>query len=128
MVAQYADGCNMFGGPDQFKHLVGVLEGHCERLGRDPSEITKTGMGTVAIAPTHEGAQAQLQRMRELGVPEERVSAAIAGDPDTVGERAQALADAGAEGMTLSMPYVHDLETLELAGQTLSAVFGASVA
>jgi F420-dependent oxidoreductase-like protein len=128
MVAQYADGCNMFGGPDQFKHLVGVLEGHCERLGRDPSEITKTGMGIVAIAPTHEGAQEQLQRLRELGVPEERINAAYAGDPDTVGERAQALAEAGAEGMTLSMPFVHDPEALELAGRTLSAVFGAPVA
>jgi F420-dependent oxidoreductase-like protein len=128
MVAQYADGCNMFGGPDQFRHLVGVLEGHCEKLGRDPAEITKTGMGVVAIAPTQEAAQAQLQRLRELGVPEERVNAALAGDPDTVGERAQALADAGAEGMTLSMPFVHDVETLELAGRTLSAVFGAPVA
>jgi alkanesulfonate monooxygenase SsuD/methylene tetrahydromethanopterin reductase-like flavin-dependent oxidoreductase (luciferase family) len=66
--------------------------------------------------------------MRDLGVPEERINAAYAGDPDTVGERAQALADAGAEGMTLSMPFVHDLEILELAGQTLSAVFGVPVA
>jgi F420-dependent oxidoreductase-like protein len=40
LVAQYADGCN-FGGanPDAIRHKVEVLRGHCEKLGRDPSEI-----------------------------------------------------------------------------------------
>ncbi len=53
---------------------------------------------------------------------------ALVGDPDTVGERAQALADAGAEGFVLSMPFVHELEPVELAGRTPGAVFGAPVA
>ena len=47
MVAQYADASNFFGDADRLRHLVGVLEGHCERLGRDPAEITKTRLGTV---------------------------------------------------------------------------------
>ena len=42
MVAQYADASNFFGDPERMRHLIGVLEGHCERLGRDPAEITKT--------------------------------------------------------------------------------------
>ena len=33
MVAQYADGSNFFGDVERVKHLLGVLEGHCERLG-----------------------------------------------------------------------------------------------
>jgi len=45
-----------------------------------------------------------------------------------LGERAQAMADVGIEGMTISMPDVHDLEAVELAGQALGPVFGASVA
>ena len=128
MVAQYADGCNFFGGPDRVRHLIGVLEGHCERLERDPAEITKTSMGTVMIAASHEEAQAQVEAARQHGVPEERLEMAIVGDPDTVGERVQALADAGAEGITISMPYVHEPEAVQLAGRTLSAVFGAPVA
>jgi F420-dependent oxidoreductase-like protein len=52
MVAQYADASNFFGDPDRMRHLIGVLEAHCERLGRDPSEITKTRLGTVIIADT----------------------------------------------------------------------------
>jgi F420-dependent oxidoreductase-like protein len=128
LVAQYADGCNLFGDPDRAKHLLGVLEGHCEAVGRDPAEITKTAMGQIVIAPTHEAAQAKLQPLRERGVPEERLAGAIVGDPDTVSARAQAMADVGIEGMTISLPDVHDLEAVELAGRALGPVFAASVA
>ncbi len=128
LVAQYADGCNLFGDPERAKHLLGVLHGHCESVGRDPSEITKTGMGQVVIAPTHEAAQAKVQAMRERGIPEERLASVIAGDPDTVAQRAQAMADVGIEGFTISMPDAHDPETIELAGRALGPVFAASVA
>ncbi len=128
LVAQYADGCNLFGDPERARHLLGVLEGHCETVGRDPSEITKTGMGQVVIAPTHEAAQAKVQALRERGIPEERLAAVIAGDPDTVAQRAQAMADVGIEGFTISMSEADDLEAVELAGRTLGPVFSASVA
>ena len=128
MVAQYADGCNLFGDPEKAKHLLGVLEGHCERLGRDSSEITKTGMGIVAIGATHEAAQAKVEAMRAAGIPEERLAGVLAGDPDTVAERAQAMADVGIEGMTISMPDVHDLEAVELAGRAIAPVFAGAAA
>src|SRR5262249_55296033 len=60
LVAQYADACNIFGDPDRVRHLLGVLEGHCEDVGRDPGEITKTRLRTLAIAPTHEEPARQL--------------------------------------------------------------------
>jgi F420-dependent oxidoreductase-like protein len=123
LVAQYGDGCNLFGDPARATHLLGVIERHCQDVGRDPAEITKTSMGTVAIAATHEAAQAKLDLMRQRGIPEERVQAAIAGDPDTVAERVQALADVGIEGMTISLPDVHDLEAVELAGRAIGPVF-----
>jgi F420-dependent oxidoreductase-like protein len=127
MVAQYGDGCNLFGDAERAKHLLGVLEQHCENVGRDPGEITKTAMSPVLIAPTHEQAEAKVDVFRKLGLPEERIAMMTVGDPDTVGEKAQALADVGIEGMTISMPDVHDPEILELAGKTISSVFGAPV-
>jgi F420-dependent oxidoreductase-like protein len=123
-VAKYADGCNLFGDADRVRHLLGVLQNHCDNEGRDSSEITKTGMGVIVIAPTHEKAQATLERMREAGLPPERISSAIAGDPDTVGEAVQSRADAGLEGFTISLPDVHDLEAVDLAGRTLAPIFG----
>lgn len=43
MVAQYADACNIFGGsPDDVRHKLDVLRGHCEDAGRDPETVEKT--------------------------------------------------------------------------------------
>ena len=60
-VAEYADGSDLFGDVERVKHLLGVLEGHCEDVGRDPAEITKTRMATVYIAPTQEAARGEVQ-------------------------------------------------------------------
>jgi F420-dependent oxidoreductase-like protein len=43
LVAQYGDACNLFAsGPDEVRHKLEVLAGHCEDVGRDPSEIQVT--------------------------------------------------------------------------------------
>ena len=104
MVAQYADGCNLFGDPERARHLLGVLDGHCERLGRDPGEITKTSMATIAISESDEGARAKLDAMRAAGVPDQRIANTTAGTPDRILERAHALRDVGIEGLTITMP------------------------
>jgi F420-dependent oxidoreductase-like protein len=43
LVARYADACNVFAGPPaDVRHKFDVLDRHCERVGRDPAEITRT--------------------------------------------------------------------------------------
>ena len=128
LVAKYGDGCNLFGDAERIAHLLGVLESHCHDVGRDFSEITKTVLGRVLIAPTHEAAEAKKGVLLERGVPQESIDSMIAGDPDTVGERVQILKDAGIEGFCFSMSDSYDLETLALAGETLSAVFPRAAA
>jgi F420-dependent oxidoreductase-like protein len=44
LVAQYADACNLFGGPDEVAHKVDVLRRHCDAVGRDPNEIEVTAL------------------------------------------------------------------------------------
>jgi F420-dependent oxidoreductase-like protein len=123
MVAQYADGCNLFGDPQRAEHLLGVLHGHCERVGRDPAEITKTSMMTIAIAADDASVNAKLDAMREAGFPEDRIANTTAGTPDQIRERAEAYKAVGIEGVTFSMPDVHDLDAIRLAGETLAPVF-----
>ncbi|MED5556104.1 MAG: LLM class flavin-dependent oxidoreductase, partial [Pseudomonadota bacterium] len=41
-LAMYGDIMNVIASPERVKHLSGVLERHCEAVGRDPSEIQKT--------------------------------------------------------------------------------------
>lgn len=43
LVARYGDACNVSAGePADVRHKFDVLAAHCERVGRDPAEITKT--------------------------------------------------------------------------------------
>ena len=44
----------------------------------------------------------------------------IAGDPDSVTREAQALLDAGLDGLIFNMPHVEDPEAIDLAGRTLA--------
>jgi F420-dependent oxidoreductase-like protein len=124
LVAQYADACNVFGGLDHVRHLLDVLERHCEDVGRDPAEITKTRMATVFVDASHEAAHSRLEA---AGLDERRRSMAFAGDADGIAEQAQALVDAGIEGITISLPDVHDVEKVALAGQAIAPVVGTPV-
>jgi F420-dependent oxidoreductase-like protein len=127
LVAKYGDACNLFGNGNRIKHLLEVLEQHCEDVGRDSSEITKTALGSVLIAPTHEDAQARVKELLASGTPQARIDNSAVGDPDTVGERIQGYKDAGLEGYCFSLTNPTDLEMVELAGKTLSPIFAPAV-
>jgi F420-dependent oxidoreductase-like protein len=42
LVARWGDACNIGGDVDRLRHKFGVLHGHCEYLGRDYEEITRS--------------------------------------------------------------------------------------
>ncbi len=126
LVAQYGDGCNLFGDADRVRHLLGVLEGHCETVGRDPAEITKTALPTLVIAQTDEAARAKVDKLIAAGFPAERMRSAITGDPDTIAERIQAFADAGLDGIAVMIPDSYDPEPVELAGRAIAPIFAAT--
>ena len=60
MVAQYADESNLTCGLDEVPRKLDALAAHCERLGRDRSQITVTKAMNCCIAPTHDQAWAEL--------------------------------------------------------------------
>jgi F420-dependent oxidoreductase-like protein len=128
MVAQYADGCNLFGDPETARHKLDVLEQHCENVGRDPAEITKTKIGVVLAGETRAAAEAKIEPLAQTGLPRSRLAAATVGGPDELAEWAASFVEVGIEGLTISMPDAHDLEAVELAGRSLAPVFaGQSV-
>jgi F420-dependent oxidoreductase-like protein len=70
MVAQYAQACNLFPGPD-LERKLDVLRGHCDALGRNYDEIDKTVM--TSLDPGDKGANidailTQLQALAALGI------------------------------------------------------------
>ena len=69
LVAQYAQACNLFPGPDLARKLD-VLRGHCEAVGRDYDEIEKTCYFIYDVGPKGEKAQEvvdQLGGLAEMG-------------------------------------------------------------
>lgn len=110
MVAQYANESNLGACPvAEMPRKLDALAAHCERLGRERSEIAVTSLQMVLVAPTMEEAEADL---REIGAakhwPDEVIEMAkgllVYGDPDTVGERLQAAMDTGIDGLTVNLP------------------------
>ena len=64
LVAQYADMWNGFGDPETIRHKIQVLADHCADVGRDPSEIIKTRLGTLFVATTEEEAVARREEFK----------------------------------------------------------------
>ncbi|WP_433293740.1 LLM class F420-dependent oxidoreductase [Pseudonocardia sp. CA-142604] len=72
LVAQYAQACNLFDGPE-LEHKLDVLRGHCETVGRPYDEIEKTVM--MRLDPGEKGEKidtiiGRLEQLAALGVAE----------------------------------------------------------
>ena len=81
LVAQYADACNIFGGPEDVAKKLEVLRRHCESVGRDPNEIEVTAMyrdipAGASVDQIAQGAQA----FADVGVST-LVTGAMGADP-----------------------------------------------
>jgi alkanesulfonate monooxygenase len=66
LVAQYADACNLFGGPDAARKLE-VLKGHCDAVGRDYATIEKTTTLPIDPSTTRDDFVKAASAMRESG-------------------------------------------------------------
>ncbi len=133
LVAQYADESNLICGADEIPRKLEALAGHCERLGRDRSEITVSYQGVACIAPSHDQAVAELDAMlAERGLDttslsEEEAAGVRAmvphGDPDEVGQIFSNHLATGVDGFTVSAPANGHIEgRVQLLGETLARV------
>ncbi len=135
LVAQYADESNLICGADEIARKLDALAGHCERLGRDRSEIVVSYQGMACIAPTHEQAVAELDALfASRGVDVSSMSAEDAagmramvphGVPDQIGELFSTYLATGVDGFTVSAPANGHIEgRVTLLGETLARVLG----
>lgn len=135
LVAQYADESNLTASLDEVPRKLEALAAHCERLGRDRSEITVTKHLNVCIADTHEQAYDEIGRfLGERGLDLTSMDAetrdmilamVIWGDQDEVGEELTKVLEVGVDGFTISLPgngYLPD--RVEQLGATASKVLG----
>ncbi len=127
LVARYADACNVFGDAETVRHKLSILDSHCERIGRDPAEITKTRLGAIVLADTPKEASnlgAELRSTRKMGM-EKYDAYAVEGNHDQVLEQVQELFDAGLDGLIFNVHDPTDLSSIAAAGALLRDNFGA---
>ncbi|MFZ4720688.1 MAG: LLM class F420-dependent oxidoreductase [Ilumatobacteraceae bacterium] len=124
MVAQYADESNLSSGSiDEIPRKLDALAAHCERLGRDRSEVKVTKLMMVCVAPTTAEADADLRALAAVkGFSDEVVEMVkhilVFGDPDTVGEQLVAAMRTGIDGMTINLAVNgHNTERIALLGE-----------
>ncbi len=127
-VAQYADESNLICADEEIPRKLEALDGHCQRLGRDRSEITVTKLQMIAVAPTMEELDADFAAIAEVkGWNDAIVQAVknhlITGDPDTVGEILERNVARGLDGIAVDLPVNgHNLERIALLGEIANKV------
>lgn len=89
LVAQYADACNLFAGPQEGADFIAakfdVLAQHCRDVGSDYSAIRKSILWTGPVGTDADGGRAFVEQMRsfaDVGVDEVHVMP-FTGDPVT---------------------------------------------
>lgn len=120
VVAKHADGWNTFMSPrEEYQLLLGALERHCERAGRDPGTIRKSIAASLVIdtnAAKLEEKLARIARQRST-TPEEMRKRTLAGTPDEVASQVLGLAEQGVDHLILSLRAPYPLDDLSLFGR-----------
>jgi len=124
LAAQYADACNVFDSLDAVRRKLPILEQHCRDVGRDPSEITKTRLSMLCLAPTADEADRRLdQTLARLPSPlpkDQLRNLFVCGNPDAVRRQVQEHIDVGLDGLIFSFPHPVSPDEVTFAGRTLS--------
>ena len=116
-VAKYADLWNAMGPLDLMRHKIEVLRGHCEAVGRDPSEIEFT----LGIKATIRDSEAEADRVWKAAMEYNRTPVSDVADDDTfwngtadqLAEKLAPYVELGFQTVISEQPAPYDTETFE---------------
>ncbi|MCY3859974.1 MAG: LLM class flavin-dependent oxidoreductase [Gammaproteobacteria bacterium] len=121
-LAKYGDVMNLDGwsgvpmAAETFHHKVGVLNAHCERVGRDPNEIKHTVLMPTMVSDDTEKVSAFVNG-RRLG------EGSAAGPKNYVIDRIGEIVEAGADGIMIGGIPTDDLEQYQLVAEEVLSHF-----
>jgi F420-dependent oxidoreductase-like protein len=121
LVARYADMCNFFGDTEEIAHKVDVLRGHCQTVGRDPSEVTVSRLSTLVLTANDEETEATRDFLRQA-TGQDPAGSDI-GTPDQLVARVEELAGAGVQYFVFNMP-TGTPASVRQVGELLVGTFG----
>lgn len=121
LVAEYADACNVFGDPERVRHKATVLAGHCQELGRDPTEIEVTHLTNALAATDRTEMRARVDRLRDRNTTAESfMKRHNAGTADDLVELFTAYSAAGAQHSIVAIPDVWEGGSIETFGEVIA--------
>jgi F420-dependent oxidoreductase-like protein len=120
LVAQYADMCNVVGDAATIAHKVEVLRGHCEAVGRDPSEVSVSRLATLVLTENEQETATTNDFLRQ--VTGEEPSGSNVGTADELVAQVDELAAAGVDYFIFNMP-TGTADTVRRVGEALVARF-----
>ena len=104
LVARWGDACNVFGDPDRLRDKFGVLRGHCEDLGRDYEEITRSTSVSVFLLEEGEDPEEATALARRGAAYEEYSKRFMVGTAEEIVERLQPRVEAGVNYFIVYLP------------------------
>ena len=111
VVAQSADGWNTFlMAPEDYRHKLDVLAGHCKAVGRDPDDIRKSLIYRAVVRED----PAEAERSPAAARLRQRDPAALVGTPEQLTETLAAFLPLGVGDFLLGQAGPVDDETVEL--------------
>jgi F420-dependent oxidoreductase-like protein len=120
LVARYADMSNVSGSPATVRRLNGVIDAHCETVGRDPAAIARTRLATLFVCDDDTQAKEMREFTHSLAGDEadERFDVGTASElADQVG----ALREAGVDTLIYNLP-LGDTDAVSRAGELLTSL------
>ncbi len=115
LVAQYGNACNFAGSPDEIRHKLEVLQGHCQTVGRNYDEIIRSSNLTVfPLKPGEDPEKATELARRPYGYDYETFARqTVIGTPEQIAEHIQGRVDVGINYIIVSFPRIaYDHEPL----------------
>jgi F420-dependent oxidoreductase-like protein len=132
LVARFGDACNVGGGdPKVVREKLEILQGHCEREGRDYGDITKST--SLPVFPIANGADPE---RATAGVRESYGNMSFetfsgltkVATVDEIGAKVQALADAGADYVISYIPgLAYDHEPMQRYAEEIIPAFSKQI-
>ena len=113
LVAKYGDMCNVGDGLASVRRKEAILVQHCEKVGRDPSEIERTtNIGTVFIRDD----RAEAERLFREAFQRSRIARAWddqpVGTPEDVAEKLAPYREIGYHHLLAGVPATYDEESM----------------
>ncbi|MGB3634379.1 MAG: LLM class flavin-dependent oxidoreductase, partial [Rubrobacteraceae bacterium] len=125
LVAKWGDACNVGGDVETLKHKFDVLHGHCEDVGRDYEEITRSTSVNIYLLNEGEKAEKATEQARMGRSYEEYSKEFVVGTPDQIVEALQPKIDAGVEYFIVYIPRVaYDPTLVERFAEEVVPHFG----